>query len=82
MPRTSWICGSVWSAKFFGEPPPRMKMADLPPFLICLGMNDAAFGGEHDRSGFVDVQIRIQNQLSALQFFGGDVHADRRIAGR
>ena len=31
MPSTSWICGSVCSAKFFGLPPPMITIALLPP---------------------------------------------------
>ena len=35
MPITSWICGSVCSAKFFGLPPPRIQMADFPPLRLA-----------------------------------------------
>ena len=31
MRRTSWICGSVWSMKFLGLPPPQRTTALLPP---------------------------------------------------
>ena len=31
MRSTSWICGSVWSMKFFGLPPPQRTTALLPP---------------------------------------------------
>src|SRR5436190_6357539 len=34
MPSTSWICGSVCSTKFFGEPPPSSTTPLLPP--CCL----------------------------------------------
>ena len=34
MPKTSWICGSVCSAKFFGLPPPQMRTPDFPLLLV------------------------------------------------
>ena len=73
MRRTSWICGSVWSMKFFGLPPPHSTTPLLPP---------RALGGEHDGRGLVHVDGRVDAQLVAAQFDAGDVHADGGVAGR
>src|SRR6266576_1437765 len=35
MPSTSWICGSVCSTKFFGLPPPMIRMPLLPPWVVA-----------------------------------------------
>ena len=64
MRSTSWICGSVWSMKFFGLPPPQSTTPLLPP---------DAFGRQHEGGGFIDVDGRIDAQLVAAQF-----HARRR----
>src|SRR6185437_1487762 len=41
MPRTSWICGSVWSMKFFGLPPPQMSTPERPPPRFAVNTIDA-----------------------------------------
>jgi len=39
MRRTSWICGSVWSMKFFGLPPPQSTTALRPPERFAASTN-------------------------------------------
>ncbi len=51
-----------------------MRTADLPP--------PGPLRLEHDRRRFVDVEIRVDGALVPLERERGDVHADRRIAGR
>ena len=41
MPNTSWICGSVWSMKFFGLPPPRIITPLFPPPRFAASTIDA-----------------------------------------
>ena len=35
MRSTSWICGSVWSVKFFGLPPPHSTTPLRPPARLA-----------------------------------------------
>src|SRR2546426_9055913 len=35
IPSTSWICGSVWSTKFLGLPPPMISTPLLPPCVLA-----------------------------------------------
>ena len=44
MPMTSWICGSVCSMKFFGDPPPRMKTMTCQPARILPHKRWPRFG--------------------------------------
>src|SRR5436309_1979861 len=91
MPMTSWICGSVCSRKFFGEPPPRMNTDDMQPvdfvswtveavvqivIQVCSGGDDPIDeAGFHERDEARFAEARRRERA-------GEAHPDEAVVGQ